>query len=190
MVPTSIIVTWTVPLSRVVMCMTPLAVIVSVALAPVQGLGRATTKVAVKWMVSVSVASAAVGASSAADTVRPISETSSRSRIGTPLKTADAGGRLGGPRARATSHPLRLARSVTLRVLRGVWKGPSDAAQTYLLACGRKRVFRSRVVVVAGRGRPPQAAVRRAGLEDVEKLLTNTIDAANKTALGAVKWTR
>jgi hypothetical protein len=26
-----------------------------------------------------------------------------------------------------------------------------------------------------------------AGLEDVEKLLTNTIDAANKTALGAVK---
>jgi hypothetical protein len=39
----------------------------------------------------------------------------------------------------------------------------------------------------AGRGRPPEAAARRAGLEDVEKLLTNTIDAANKTALGAVK---
>jgi hypothetical protein len=30
-------------------------------------------------------------------------------------------------------------------------------------------------------------AARRAGLEDVEKLLTNTIDATNKTALGAVK---
>jgi hypothetical protein len=43
------------------------------------------------------------------------------------------------------------------------------------------------MLVLAGRGRPPQAAARRAGLEVVEKLLTNTIDAANKTALGAVK---
>jgi hypothetical protein len=33
----------------------------------------------------------------------------------------------------------------------------------------------------AAGGRP------QGGLEDVEKLLTNTIDAANKTALGAVK---
>jgi hypothetical protein len=35
----------------------------------------------------------------------------------------------------------------------------------------------------------PRAAAGRPqdGLEDVEKLLTNTIDAANKTALGAVK---
>jgi hypothetical protein len=30
-------------------------------------------------------------------------------------------------------------------------------------------------------------AGRRAGLEDVEKLRTNTIDAANKMALGVVK---
>jgi hypothetical protein len=43
------------------------------------------------------------------------------------------------------------------------------------------------VVSLPARGRPPQAAARRAGLEVVEKLLTNTIDAANKTALGAVK---
>jgi hypothetical protein len=42
-------------------------------------------------------------------------------------------------------------------------------------------------VVVGGRGRPPEAAARRAGLEVVERLLTITIDAANKTALGAVK---
>jgi hypothetical protein len=43
------------------------------------------------------------------------------------------------------------------------------------------------VVSLPARGRPPQAAARRAGLEVVEKLLTSTIDAANKTALGAVK---
>jgi hypothetical protein len=34
----------------------------------------------------------------------------------------------------------------------------------------------------AGRGRPPEAAARRAGLEDVEKVPTDNIDAANKTA--------
>jgi hypothetical protein len=34
----------------------------------------------------------------------------------------------------------------------------------------------------AGRGRPPQAAARRAGLEDVEKVVTSAIDSANKTA--------
>ena len=41
----------------------------------------------------------------------------------------------------------------------------------------------SRVTVVSlpARGRPPQAAARRAGLEDVEKLLTSSIYAANKT---------
>src|SRR5215211_9371061 len=33
-----------------------------------------------------------------------------------------------------------------------------------------------------GRGRPPQAAARRAVLEDVEKLLTSTIYGANRTA--------
>jgi hypothetical protein len=37
------------------------------------------------------------------------------------------------------------------------------------------------------RGRPPQAAARRAGLEVVEKLLTSSIYAANKTGLGSAK---
>jgi hypothetical protein len=36
--------------------------------------------------------------------------------------------------------------------------------------------------VAAGRGRPPQAAARRAGLEVVEKLLTSTIYPANTAA--------
>jgi hypothetical protein len=45
------------------------------------------------------------------------------------------------------------------------------------------------VVSLPARGRPPQAAARRAGLEDVEKVLTS-IYAANKTALGAVKCAR
>jgi len=44
-------------------------------------------------------------------------------------------------------------------------------------------------VWLPARGRPPQAAARRAGLEDVEKVLTS-IYAANKTALGAVKCAR
>jgi hypothetical protein len=35
---------------------------------------------------------------------------------------------------------------------------------------------------LAGRGRPPQAAARRAGLEVVEKLLTSSIYAANTAA--------
>jgi hypothetical protein len=40
----------------------------------------------------------------------------------------------------------------------------------------------------AGRGRPPKAAARRAGLEDVvEKVLTTSILKANRTALRAVK---
>jgi hypothetical protein len=40
----------------------------------------------------------------------------------------------------------------------------------------------------AGRGRPPEAAARRAGLEDVvEKVLTTSILKANRTALRAVK---
>jgi hypothetical protein len=34
----------------------------------------------------------------------------------------------------------------------------------------------------AGRGRPPEAAARRAGLEVVEKLLTSSIYAANTAA--------
>jgi hypothetical protein len=38
-------------------------------------------------------------------------------------------------------------------------------------------------VSLPARGRPPQAAARRAGLEDVEKVLTS-IYAANKTGLG------
>jgi hypothetical protein len=37
------------------------------------------------------------------------------------------------------------------------------------------RVIQAPSVGAAGRGRPPQAAARRAGLEDVEKLLTNNI---------------
>ena len=38
------------------------------------------------------------------------------------------------------------------------------------------------VVSLPARGRPPEAAARRAGLEVVEKLLTSFIDAANKTS--------
>jgi hypothetical protein len=39
------------------------------------------------------------------------------------------------------------------------------------------------VVWLPARGWPPEAAARRAGLEDVEKLLTSSIYAANKTGL-------
>ena len=36
----------------------------------------------------------------------------------------------------------------------------------------------------------PRAAARKAGLEDVEKVLTNSIVAANKTSWARVKWAR
>jgi hypothetical protein len=39
----------------------------------------------------------------------------------------------------------------------------------------------------AGRGRPPQAAARRAGLDVAEKLLTTNIHGANTTAPRPVK---
>jgi hypothetical protein len=50
-----------------------------------------------------------------------------------------------------------------------------------LWATRRKQDYRA-IRRVAGRGRPPQAAARRAGLEVVEKLLTSSIYAENKTA--------
>jgi hypothetical protein len=44
------------------------------------------------------------------------------------------------------------------------------------------------VASLPARGRPPQAAARRAGLEDVvEKVLTTSILKANRTAMRAVK---
>jgi len=49
-----------------------------------------------------------------------------------------------------------------------------------LWATRRKQDYRA-IRRVAGRGRPPQAAARRAGLEVVEKLLTS-IYAANTAA--------
>jgi hypothetical protein len=40
----------------------------------------------------------------------------------------------------------------------------------------------------AGRGRPPEAAARRAGLEDVEKLLTSIIDGSGMARRFGIRW--
>jgi hypothetical protein len=43
-------------------------------------------------------------------------------------------------------------------------------------------------VCLPARGRSPQAAARRAGLEHEEKVLTDSINTANKTASARVKY--
>jgi ribosomal protein S12 methylthiotransferase accessory factor YcaO len=53
-------------------------------------------------------------------------------------------------------------------------------SRMYFWATQDKQACRA-ISWAAGRGRPPQAAARRAGLEVVEKLLTSSIYAEDKT---------
>jgi hypothetical protein len=69
-VPVVVTVTWKVPSSRSVVWRTPKHMIVSIPGAPEQGFASAREMVSLKCMVSVSVAKAALGASSAADSQR------------------------------------------------------------------------------------------------------------------------